>query len=326
MAMNFWEAQRKARSHTTFYMILFFLLMFGVAYLSEVGLRTFAGDSYDPDFPYLGLAFVVVTCVVAGFNYTMYSSYGGVYVAEDAGGVRVPQNTTDPKLRQLLNIVEEMSLAAGLPVPPVYIIQADQINAFAAGMTPENGAVAVTVGCLRKLNRDELQGVIAHELGHLYNRDSKVSLRVAALVAGFFVLMYLGFRFLQFAPARREGEKGPPVALIALIFIVAGAISWMAGKILSACVSREREYLADACSVQFTRNPDGIVGALKKIGQDQISDMPKQGMAYQHLYFNDKSFLGDLLATHPSLDKRIEAITGHRYTFDNPPPGEHIPG
>src|SRR5262249_2345701 len=146
--------------------------------------------------------------------------------------------------------VHEMAIAASVPVPPVYIIPADEINAFAAGLTPEDTVVAVTVGALRKLNRDELQGVIGHELGHVHNADMRISLRLAAMVMGFFFVMTIGLRILQISTfRRRDDRRGPDVVLLAaMILIVAGIVTWFAGGILKAMVSRQREYLADASS------------------------------------------------------------------------------
>lgn len=317
--MDFWQAQRKARSKTTLYVCIFVILTLLVAALSEVSLRTFAPQSYHPDIPILGMFFLGITFIVALYNYGMYQQYGGGYVAESVGGSLVDCNTKNPDHRQLINIMEEMALAAGLPVPPVYIIPSHEINAFAAGLCYQKAAIAITEGALVKLNREEIQGVIAHEFGHIYNGDMVISLRLAAMVMGFFFVLYLGLRLLQFTPARskREDSKGGanPIFVGALILIIAGALTWFFGSILKACVSREREYLADACSVQFTRNPDGIVNALRKIDMDSTRDMPKEGGAYSHMYLEDHTGLSSLFATHPSIKSRISAIEGGKYTL-----------
>lgn len=320
MAMNFWEAQRKAKSATTLYLTIFIVFTLIVAAISEWAMRYFAGDSYPADFPYVGVGFLAMTFVVALFNYSNYLQYGGSYVAESLNAERVDPNTHDPKERQLLNIVEEMAVAAGLPTPPVYILPANEINAFAAGTSPQNAAITVTVGSLNKLNRDELQGVIAHEFGHIFNQDMKISMRVAAMLMGFLVVNYIGIRLLQISSlsgrSRNRDEKGGGnvLAIAALIFFIAGIITWFFGSILKAVVSRYREYLADACSVQFTRNPDGIASALKKIQASTVSDMPQSGMAFSHMYLNSpSSFWDSLFATHPPIEKRIEAIEGKEF-------------
>lgn len=336
MAMNFWEAQRQAKSKTLIYLIIFMILTAAAAALAEWAMRTFAGPSYgSPPLPYLALGFAGLTFLVAGFNYLNYTQAGGSYVAESVGAELVDPYTNDPKERQLLNIVEEIALATSLPVPPVYILQAKEINAFAAGTSPKNAAITVTTGCLNTLKRDELQGVLAHEFGHIYNRDMTISMRVAAMIMGFFIITYVGLRMLQYGSLSRrsndEGKGGNPVVLIGLIFLIAGAVTWFFGSILQAMVSRQREYLADACSVQYTRNPAGIAGALKKIMQTQISDMPRNGQAFAHMYFNEhESIWAKLFASHPPLKDRIAAIEGGNYSDSIPltpqpsqPPEDH---
>lgn len=312
--MNFWEEQRKARNKTKVYLFFFVLITFGVAFLLEYFLHSAGAGVYKEQVPWLGLGFLFLTFGTAGFQYLMYSTGGGSYVAKSVGAHQVHPQTTDPRERQLLNIVQECAIASGMPVPPVFIMENHQINAFAAGLTPEKAAVAVTRGALEKLNREELQGVMAHEFGHIYNGDMKISLRLSAMIMGFFFVLYAGLRMLQFSGLAQTRQRGVnPVPIIALLLMVAGAFTWLAGSILRSMVSRQREYLADACSVQFTRNPKGIASALRKIGQDQVSDMPKQGMAISHMYFSHRSWFGSIFATHPPLKKRIEAIEGKTY-------------
>lgn len=321
MAMNFWEAQRKARSRTSLFLFVFIVLTLGIAVCAEWAMREFAGQEYNPPLPYIGMIFLGITFFVAWAQYMLYSTQGGSYVAESVGAYRIDPRTTHPGERQLLNIVEEMAVAASVPVPAVYILEADQINAFAAGMSSDNAAITITDGALRRLSRDEVQGVIAHEFGHIYNKDMRISLRLAAMVMGFYFAFYLGLRVMQFAGysddrrSREDGKGGGTnvVALAAIILFVAGAITWLAGTILKAMVSREREYLADACAVQFTRNPSGIANALRKIGKDSVQDMPKDGASISHMYFNDSSFFSQIFATHPPLEDRIAAIEGRTY-------------
>ena len=315
MAMNFWEAQRRARSRTTLYVTLFIILTLIMASFVELGMRYFAADSYDTSFPWMALAFTAITFAVAGFQYLNFQSGGGSYVAESLGAVKVNPQTSNFKEKQLLNIVQEIAVAASLPIPPVYILPATQINAFAAGLNSQDAAITVTAGTLNLLDREELQGVVAHEFGHVYNGDMKISMRLAAMVMGFFFILYLGLRLLQFSSFRRRDDKGGnPVLIAALLFMAAGALTWLFGSILKSAVSREREYLADACAVQFTRNPNGIANALRKIANTEESpDMPAHGDAYSHLYFDDRSLLSSLFQTHPSLKKRIAAILGREY-------------
>lgn len=312
MAMNFWEAQRKARTLTTIYLTVFIGLTLAIAVLSELTMRYAAGDSYDDSFPYVGVLFLAITFLVAAFQYLMFQSYGGGYVAESMGAQRLGPGNAEGNEKVLLNVVEEVAIAASLPVPRVYVLEADQVNAFAAGLTADRAAICVTRGTLDRLTRDELQGVVAHEFGHIYNGDMKISLRLAAMVMGFFFVLYLSFRLFQIGGLSRgrssDDRKGNPVVLAALILMLAGVVTYIAGSLLKSMVSRQREYLADASSVQFTRNPDGILGALKKIAKQTASDMPAEGLAYSHLYFDEGSGWTSLFASHPPIEKRIAAI------------------
>ncbi|MCH9625604.1 MAG: Protease HtpX [Chlamydiales bacterium] len=315
--MNFWEAQRKAKGRTSLYITIFILLTLGIALLIEFVLRYLSKEKYIQPMPFLGLVFLGITFLVAGFYYLTYRSQGGSYVAKALGAKPVTRASTNLAELQLLNTVEEMAVASGLKTPQVFILESKEINAFAAGVKPDNAAITVTRGALELLNRDELQGVIAHEFGHIYNADMQISMRLAAMVMGFMILFYLGIRLLEgaFLFGGRNKRGGNPTVLIALVFLIGGALTWFAGVILKSTVSRQREYLADACAVQFTRNPDGIANALRKIGKQQgVSDMPKSGMAYSHLYLNDLSAFSRLFATHPPLKKRIEAIEGKMYS------------
>lgn len=311
MGMNFWEAQARARRYTTLYITIFSIFTIIIAFVAELALRVFSSDDYNPHIPYLGVGFILITFGVAFVNYLIYRQIGGRYVAESMNAREIRPTTTNPQEIQLMNIVQEIAIASSLPVPPIYIIDADQINAFAAGLTPDDAVIAVTRGSLNQLNRDELQGVIAHEFGHVSNGDMKISLCLAAMVMGFFFIFYIGIRLLQFSSFRSDGDrKGNPLVITALILFLAGIITYFAGSILQATVSRQREYLADASSVQFTRNPEGLTNALKKIMRSQANDMPKSGMAYAHLYFNYSSAWSSLFATHPPLEDRIAAIEG----------------
>jgi heat shock protein HtpX len=315
MAMNFWEAQRRAKSRTTLYVMIFVFFTLFVASGAEFVLRNISETNYNPTVPWVGLIFIAVTFCVAGYQYSCFQLAGGKYLAEALGAELVDSKTTNIKKIQLLNIVQEIAIASSLPVPPVYILEVNDINAFAAGLGEKNAIITVTRGCLNLLSRDELQGVIAHEFGHIYNGDMKISMRLAAMVMGFYIVFVLALRLLQYGPNEREDDrKGPNVYMIALVMMVAGLITYLFGSILKASVSREREYLADACAVQFTRNPNGIANALRKIASTTVSsDMPKEGLAFSHIYFDDRSGLSSLFATHPPIEKRIAMIEGLEY-------------
>ncbi len=323
MAVNHWEAQRTARQRTAFFLVLFVAMTLCIAAGAEWALRYFAGANYNPPYPYFGLAFLGITFLTTGYQYFSYSLYGGSAVAQAVGGRPVRANTTNFQEKQLLNIVEELCIASQIPQPAIFIIPCKQINAFAAGLTRDKAAVAITQGALERLNRDEIQGVLAHELGHISNNDMRVGTSLAAMVMGFFIILYIGLRLLEGsfwagAGSRSSGNSnsgggqnsGQLIALMGLIFIVAGSITWIAGSILKSMISKEREYLADASAVQFTRNPAGLIGALHKIAAATDKDLPRSSFAYAHLYFDDRTFIDSLFGTHPPLEKRIAVLEG----------------
>ncbi|MGA8163757.1 MAG: M48 family metallopeptidase [Waddliaceae bacterium] len=320
--MDFWEAQRKARGKTKLYITAFVMLTLAAAGLVEYLLRWIAPHAYHPSLPMLGLIFLGAVLLVAVTQYLIYRREGGAHVAKSMGGEEVSPDNTQPVLRQLHNIVQEVAISSGQPVPKVFILPSNQINAFAAGTNAENAAVAITVGALNKLNRDEVQAVIGHEFGHIYNRDMKISLQLAAMVMGFYFLLYYGMRLLQVSgmygtPREYNYGRGFTItSLIAYLFLVGGIFSWFFGSLLKSLVSRQREYLADACSVQFTRNPGAMADALRKIKRDHVSDMALTSMAYSHLFINNTSFFSRLFPTHPPIELRIKAIEGETYKPD----------
>ena len=243
---------------------------------------------------------------------------GGRAVAESLGGRLIHQATNDARERRALNVVAEMAIASGLPVPPVYVIEAPSINAFAAGFSTSDAVIGLNRGSLDHLSRDELQGVVAHEFSHLLNGDTRLNVRLLALLHGILFVGLVGQGLLRGGASRGvrrgrgAGSGGLPILVLGLGMLVIGYAGTFFGKLIKAAVSRQREYLADAASVQFTRNPQGIAGALKKIGGlDAGSGMP--GMAASeasHLFFGavTRAWLGGLTATHPPLDRRIRAI------------------
>jgi len=246
---------------------------------------------------------------------------GGAAVAESVGGRRVDPHTTDLAERRLLNVVEEMSIAAGIPVPAVYLLGDEVgINAFAAGLTTSDAVVTVTQGALQRLTRDELQGVIGHEFSHILNGDMRTNMRLTALIFGILVLGLAGRAILwtmryQRWGSSRDNKSGGGVILvgaIGLALLALGYIGYFFGRLIQAAVSRQREFLADASSVQFTRNPEGLSHALSKIGGLAIGSSLSTHRAAEigHVFFAQASpsFFGGLWATHPPLTARILAI------------------
>lgn len=269
------------------------------------------------------LLVTTVVGLVSGYKLRQLSR-GGAVVAQLLGGRLVSVNTPDPEERRLLNLVEEMALASGLPVPEVYLLEEESgINAFATGNEAADAVVGVTFGALKLLNRDELQGVIAHEFSHILNGDMRLNTRLIGWLHGILGLVVLGrILSLSFLSRARtaDGERvGPffhpvflPVFALGWICIIAGSFGAFFARLVKSAVSRQREYLADAAAVQFTRNPDGLVGALKKIGGLGRRSVMGAARAEEasHLYFSDgmsRRWFG-FTATHPPLNKRILRI------------------
>src|SRR5262245_17112888 len=237
---------------------------------------------------------------------------GGSKVAEQLGGTRVGADTADPLRRRLRNVVEEMAIASGVPVPQVYVLEREAgINAFAAGYSPANAAITVTRGALVNLNREELQGVIAHEFSHVLNGDMRLSTRLIGLLFGLTVIAMVARTILRVGPrsAGRKGGGGLAVIYVAALIVLAlGWIGLFFGRLIQAAVSRNRESLADASAVQFSRNPTGLRNALVKIGAlgigSRFSDADAEEVA--HLLFAEG--VPRLFATHPPLLERIREL------------------
>jgi Zn-dependent protease with chaperone function len=264
----------------------------------------------------LPLLFGSSLAVLAGIGFSsmfriMSLSGGGKTVAESVGAVLVPTDTRDPPLRQLRNVIEEVAIAAGVPVPDIYLLADESgINAFAAGFSASDAAVCVTQGCLDQLSRDELQGVIAHEFSHVLNGDMRLNIRLMGLLFGILVLAIVGQRVIWFGGGRDSRRGGGQVALIGLALIVVGYIGYFFARLIQAAVSRSRESLADASAVQFTRQTNGIAGALKKIAilseGSQLQVANKQEVA--HMLFGEAGKFNALFATHPPVLERIRAL------------------
>jgi Zn-dependent protease with chaperone function len=325
--MDFFEAQARAKKRTA--RLVFFFVLAVIATILALYLLLFAvlnarqGEAligFDP------LLFAAVSSgvllVVGGsslFKWSQLSS-GGSAVAEMLGGRLVPLGTTKLRERILLNVVEEMAIASGTPVPKVYVLDEEPgINAFAAGLTGGDAVVAVTSGTLNKLNRDELQGVIAHEFSHILNGDMRLNVRLTAILFGILVLGLIGRVLLEGLSRTRirSSGKGKDNSMAVLLVLglglmIIGYVGYFFGRLIQAAVSRQREYLADASAVQFTRNPAGIVGALGKIGRDAEGSTVESSKAREigHFFFAQgfSTFFSGLFATHPPLEQRIKAI------------------
>ena len=283
--MNFFEHQERARRQSRWLLVVFTLAVAAIVVavngviLLALGLISFDAETASVPFrevvrqnlPTLAIAAVVsVAFILLASLYKMSSLRGGGgEVARSLGGTQVDSSTRDPLKRRLFNVVEEIALASGVPVPEIYVLDREAgINAFAAGYTPSDAAVAVTRGALEQLDRNELQGVIAHEFSHILNGDMRINIRLMGTLFGILVLALIGRRILihsRFVGGSSRNNGGAAIVLIAIVVMLVGYIGLFFGRWIKSAVSRQREYLADASAVQFTRDPNGIAGALKKI-------------------------------------------------------------
>lgn len=326
--MDFFGHQDRARSRTGKLVALFVLatvlvvasVTFAVAGIVTVAMHKHPEDAarmWTPEV--LGSVAVPVLVVIAlGSLYKILSLRGGgATVAQMLGGRLVSPDTRAPDERKLLNVVEEMSIAAGIPVPPVYLLDEERgINAFAAGFTVDDAVIGVTAGAAELLTRDELQGVIAHEYSHILNGDMRLSLRLIGVLHGILMVALAGGMLLRSLRHIRGGKKSGQAMMIVLLLgvtlFVIGYIGVFVGKLIKLAASRQRELLADASAVQFTRNPAGLAGALKKMGGLSRGSALQADRADEasHLYFGEgiASRLDGLMSTHPPLLDRIRRI------------------
>ncbi len=328
--MDFFHHQDTARQRTGLLVMLFTLAVLaitGLVSVMSIGIYFyFTGEPFTTQsiISYCLLSFVGVLLVVSISSFIRLSELnanGGRGVAESIGGKLISTDTSNAKHRQLLNVVEEMSIASGIPVPPVYVMTEEHgINAFAAGMSIDDAVIGVTQGALDAFSRDELQGVIAHEFSHILNGDMRLNTRLIGALFGITCIAHFGHLILDNSNSTRhvsrsssDSNKGfAVIILIAIVCLVLGWLGTLFGNMIKAAISRQREFLADASAVQFTRNDQGIAGALKKIGSNvQGSTLnTKASDEMSHMMFGQSKLSGfsSLFATHPPLDERIRRI------------------
>ena len=324
---NFFEHQDQARKMTAYLIFLFFCAITGTIFALYIALIwadikvTGSGVAlWKSEYVIVASVIVGLTVGFGSLSKTQSLRGGGAVVASSLGGQAVSLDTTDPQLQSLLNVVSEMAIAAGVAVPSVYVLPDRGINAFAAGLDANNAVIGVTQGTLDQLTRDQLQGVIAHEFSHIVNGDMALNLKLMGLLHGL-LLLHIAGRHILF-PARRVRRASrnrdgfSPVHAVGLGLLLGGGIGWIFGLLIKSAVSRQREYLADASAVQFTRNTNGITDALRRIATMSSNsariDSPNAEAA-SHLFFNQLPGLGaaiSLLATHPSLASRIRRLSG----------------
>jgi len=333
MATDFFERQDVARRNTTRLVILFALAV--LALIASIDLILAATMGYlgrnpetgaidwalaaDPQVLFLA---VFGTLIVAGGG-SLYKIAqlrgGGQVVAEQLGGRLLNPDSAVPSEQQLLNVVQEMAIASGAPTPPVYLLDNEAgINAFAAGFTPSDAVIGVTRGAAEAFTRDELQGVIAHEFSHILNGDMRLNIRLIGLLHGILIIGMLGYFVLRMAAfsgggRSRSRQGGSPLPMLALGagLMAVGFFGTLFGNLIKAAVSRQREFLADASAVQFTRHPAGITNALKRIGGATAGSGIQSPNAPEasHLFFGRAtSGFSSLFSTHPPLAERIRRI------------------
>lgn len=326
LPMDFFAAQEHARRRTRRLVAIFGLAVLGTIAACYVAAAWALGARVGPSlkgwwdlqlFAQVAGAVVLVVAGAAWFKWQQYAA-GGAAVAQQAGGRRVSPDTLRADERRLLNVVEEMAIASGLPVPAVFVLDGEPgINAFAAGLTPSDAAVAVTQGALAQLSRDELQGVIGHEFSHILNGDMRLNLRLGALVFGILVLGLTGRAVLwSLRGARLRGKNNGGVILLVVAagvaLLVIGYVGYFFGRLAQAAISRQREFLADASAVQFTRNPEGLASALRRIagatGGSRLVSIKTEALGHFLFAQGFRSWLGGLWATHPDIRERIRAI------------------
>jgi Zn-dependent protease with chaperone function len=328
--VNFFAAQDNARQASrrlvAAYVLATLMIVAGVTFIVGFALYTFtdAGYGYTPgDFTrnssgiLIGTALLTALFILGASMFkTAALSTGGGTVARSVGGTLVPADVQDPLRQRLRNVVEEMAIASGVPVPEIYVLEEESgINAFAAGFTTSDAAVAVTRGALELLDRDELQGVIAHEFSHILNGDMRLNIRLMGVLFGIMVLALIGRLIVRgghhasIVSSRRD-RSAPVILIIGLGLAILGGIGMFFARVIKASVSRQREYLADASAVQFTRQSSGIANALKKIGGyshgSRIEAADPEEVS--HMLFGSGSKLVGLFATHPPLVERIQAL------------------
>jgi Zn-dependent protease with chaperone function len=323
--MDFFASQDAARQKTSLLLLYFALAVLFIIiaiYLAITFLFAYQqtktgqfdpSQFWNPDM-FVSVVSVTLIVVISGSLYKIaILRSGGARVAEMLGGRLIPASSKDFLEKRLLNIVEEMAIASGVPVPPVYLMEKEKgINAFAAGFSPDDAVIGITKGTLETLNREELQGVVAHEFSHVLNGDMWLDLKLVGFLHGILLIALIGRSILRGSSRSRNNKNSGGAVLFGLVLLILGYIGVLFGKLIKSGVSRQREYLADASAVQFTRNPYGLAGALKKIGGLASGSLIEHSKAEEisHMFFSNglkASWIG-AFSTHPPLAERITRL------------------
>ena len=323
--MDFFEAQNLARRNTRFLLLLFLLAVASLIILTNLLIFVFVNfqDSahiamgqyyFSWEVFFTSTCGVVLLITLASLFRLLSLRKGGAVIAELMDGELLVNAQGDLNKHKLLNVVEEMAIASGTPVPPVYLIGDPAINAFAAGYSPGDAVIGVTYGAMENLTRDQLQGVIAHEFSHILNGDMRLNIRLMGILYGILMLALVGRTILRGVRVRGRGRgrAGTTILVLGAGLMMVGYLGQFFGNLIKAAVSRQREFLADASAVQFTRNPEGIADALKRIGGYKIGSVLQhpESAEISHTFFSEGvSFsFASLMATHPPLPERIKRI------------------
>ena len=313
--MDFFESQERAKRNTSWLVALFIMGVIATVVSVHVvlSLTVSRGNVFDPSMFALSVGSVLAVVGVGTAVKFAQMSHGGAAVAQAMGGTQVDPASRDPDERRVLNVVEEMAIASGVRVPPIYLMEDQTINAFAAGNSEQDSVIGVTRGCIHALSRDELQGVMAHEFSHIFHRDTRLNMRLVAWLGGIFAVSMVGrilIRSQMYSRPSRDKNNSAAVGLgIGVALFIIGIVGYFFGRIIQSAVSRQREFLADASAVQYTRNPDGIAGALEKIARGAGSQLSAPAAAeFSHFFFANG--IASLFSTHPPIEDRIARIRG----------------
>ena len=340
--VSFFDAQNTARRHTYWLVVLFSLAVISIILAGTAVFIIVSNPFLDPTITnekYLDINIIIhyrdlviktaiffASVILLGTVLMLLKlAAGGKVVAEALGGTLVPRNTQAESTKQLLNIVDEIAIASSVPSPPVYILEESGINAFAAGWTVRDAVIGVTRGAVQGLSRDEIQGVIAHEFSHIQNGDMRLNMRLLGVQHGILIIGIIAIACLMLAigimSAKAKGWGklilffiGLWILVLALSILVVGVAGLFFGSLIRAIVNRQREFLADAAAVQFTRNPAGLANALRRIAQLECGGAMTSRAAprYCHAFFANGVHSGwsQLFSTHPPLTERIRRLEG----------------
>ncbi len=328
--MDFFQHQERARKNTAWLVILFISAVVGiigvtyiiVAWAFASSSKGYEIQSEDLWNSALFIWVTIITLLIVGgaslFKIMQLKGGGGAYIAESLGGRLLNPGTKKADEQKILNVVEEIAIAAGIPMPSVYLLDKEEgMNAFAAGYSSSNAVIGVTRGLVESLNRDELQGVIAHEFSHILNGDMRINIRLMGILFGILALGLIGYYTLRSSmftagSSRQRGGAGFALVTVGLGLMAVGFVGTFFGHLIKAAVSRQREFLADASAVQFTRNPGGIGNALRKIRDHQFGSrvISPRASEVSHMFFATGvlSAMASFFATHPPIDERIKRI------------------